>query len=252
MTASYPSLKDKKVYVTGGATGIGAAIVAAFAAQGARVSMVDRDAAASKALADRIHAAGHLAPGWRTGDITDQKHLDKVMDQAINAMDGFDILINNVANDQRHDPLEVTRDQWRDLMAVNLDVAFFAAQKAIGEMQKTGGVIVNLSSINALLAPPQMPAYVAAKSALLGLTKSLAREYGEDGIRVNAVTPGWVVTKRQLDSWLTPEAEEAWMQDCALKDRILPSDVANLVLFLASDEARMITGQSFVIDGGRT
>jgi NAD(P)-dependent dehydrogenase (short-subunit alcohol dehydrogenase family) len=135
-------------------------------------------------------------------------------------------------------------------MAVNLDCGFFAAQAAI-PLMPAGGAIINFSSINALLGPAGMPAYVAAKSAIVGLTKALARQYGPDGIRVNAILPGWVVTQRQLDLWLTPEAEADWMEQVALKQRILPEDVANLALFLAADDSRMITGQAMVIDGGR-
>jgi NAD(P)-dependent dehydrogenase (short-subunit alcohol dehydrogenase family) len=138
-------------------------------------------------------------------------------------------------------------------MAINLDAAFFAAQAGAQLMAKeSGGSIINFSSINALLGPANMPGYVTAKAGLVGMTKALARDYGESEIRVNAILPGWVVTERQLDNWLTPEAEADWMQQVALKKRLQPSEVANLALFLAADDSRMITGQSFTIDGGRT
>jgi NAD(P)-dependent dehydrogenase (short-subunit alcohol dehydrogenase family) len=138
-------------------------------------------------------------------------------------------------------------------MAVTLDCAFFASQAAIALMRAggAGGAIINFSSINALLGPDEMPGYVTAKAGLLGMTKALARQYGVDGIRVNTILPGWVVTQRQLDLWLTEEAEAAWMDQVCLKQRIEPRDVANLALFLASDDSRMITNQQFVIDGGR-
>ena len=144
-------------------------------------------------------------------------------------------------------------------MAINLDATFFAAQaaakimsEASSEARKQGGSIINFSSINALLGPSNMPGYVAAKAGIVGLSKALAADYGEADIRVNAILPGWVVTQRQLDTWLTPEAEADWMEQVSLKQRLLPEEVANLALFLAADDSRMITGQSFTIDGGRT
>jgi NAD(P)-dependent dehydrogenase (short-subunit alcohol dehydrogenase family) len=164
----------------------------------------------------------------------------------------LDVLINNVANDQRMDPRTVTPDQWRASMAVNLDPAFFAAQAAEPFMVTVGsGSIINFSSINALFGPAQMPSYVTAKSALLGMTKSLATDFGKDNIRVNTILPGWIITEKQLDKWLTPEAEAQWMDQVALRRRIMPEDVANLALFLGSDDAALITSQHFTIDGGR-
>ena len=244
--ATYPSLAGRRVFITGGATGIGAALVTAFAAQGAVVGHVDLAADAAAALADGLAAA----PWFRALDVTDTPALQAAIADFAAAAGGLDVLINNVANDSRHDPLSVDEARWRGLMAVNLDCGFFATQAAI-RLMPAGGCIINFSSINALLGPAGMPAYVAAKSAIVGLTKALARQYGPDGIRVNAILPGWVVTQRQLDLWLTPEAESEWMQQVALKQRILPEDVANLALFLAADDSRMITGQALVIDGGR-
>jgi NAD(P)-dependent dehydrogenase (short-subunit alcohol dehydrogenase family) len=250
--ATYPSLKGRAVLVTGGATGIGAAMVAAFAAQGARVGFIDLDAGGAARLVSDVGQATGAAPWFREMDVTQVDALKgAVADFAADA-GGLDVLVKNVANDTRHDPLQTSEAAWRAAVAVNLDAAFFAAQAAIPLMQGKGGSIINFSSINALTGPPNMPGYVASKSALLGLTKALAREYGPQGVRVNAILPGWVVTERQLKLWLTPEAEEAWMKDTPLKRRILPDDVARLALFLGSDESAMITGQSFVIDGGRT
>lgn len=234
--ARYPSLAGRRVFITGGATGIGAALVEGFAAQGAVVGQVD------------LHDHAGAAAWFRRLDVTDTPALQAAIREF--AADGLDILINNVANDTRHDPLATSPDQWQRLMAVNLDCGFFAAQAAI-PLMAGGGAIINFSSINALLGPAGMPAYVAAKSAIVGLTKALARQYGPAGIRVNAILPGWVVTERQLELWLTPEAEAAWMEQVALKTRILPADIARLALFLAADDSRMITGQSLVIDGGR-
>ncbi len=252
MPARYPSLAGRRVFITGGATGIGAALVAAFAGQGAQVGHVDLAAGPAAALADDLAGQGLAAPWFRAVDVTDVAALQAAIADFAAAAGGLDVLINNVANDTRHDPLATGPGQWRALMAVNLDAGFFAAQAAIPLLRAGGGAIINFSSINALLGPAGMPAYVAAKSGIVGLTRALARQYGPDGIRVNAILPGWVVTDRQLDLWLTPEAEAEWMTQVALKQRILPADVAGLALFLAADDSRMITGQSLVIDGGRT
>jgi NAD(P)-dependent dehydrogenase (short-subunit alcohol dehydrogenase family) len=241
--ATYPSLAGRRVFITGGASGIGAALVTAFAAQGALVGHVDLAEAGTV-------PPGQPAPWFRRLDVTDTPALQAAIADFAVAAGGLDVLVNNVANDSRHDPLDIDEARWRALMAVNLDCAFFAAQAAI-RLMPAGGRILNLSSINALLGPAGMPAYVAAKSALVGLTKALARQYGPQGIRVNAILPGWVVTERQLALWLTPEAEAEWMAQVALKERIMPADVANLALFLAADDSRMITGQALVIDGGR-
>jgi len=247
LSASYPDLRDRVVFITGGATGIGAAFVRAFTEQGARAAFVDRDATSGVALAEATGA------WFARCDVTEVTALKATLERAIAEHGALDILINNVANDQRHEAADLAPDAWRASLAVNLDAAFIAAQLAYEAMRPVQrGVILNVSSINALLAPAGMPAYVAAKSALLGLTKALAREWGATGIRVNAISPGWVVTERQLALWLTPEAEAEWMKQVALQRRILPADVAKLALFLASDDAAAITGQNFVIDGGRT
>jgi D-xylose 1-dehydrogenase len=242
MRATYPSLSGQSVFITGGATGIGAELVRAFTAQGAHVSFIDLDADAGTALAADCGAR------FEQVDVTDTTALKA----AIAAVDRIDILINNAASDTRHDPLDVTYDYWRRCMAVNLDAAFFATQAVIPMMRaQGGGAIVNFSSINALLGPEGMPGYVTAKAGLLGMTKALARQYGVDHIRVNAIVPGWVVTERQLDTWLTPEAEADWSKLVAIKERILPADVASLALFLSADDSAMITGQHFIIDAGR-
>ncbi len=249
--ATYPSLSGKRVFVTGGATGIGAALVTAFAEQKAIAGFIDIDRDAGVALAGELFDRFGIEPWFEAMDVRNVPALQQSIQDFSKAVGGFDILVNNVANDVRHHPLEVTEERWRDCLSVNLDSAFFASQSAIRLMkEKGGGAIINLSSINALIGPTEMPGYVSAKAALLGLTKALARNYGADGVRVNAILPGWVVTERQLQNWLTPEAERRWMEQTALKSRILPSDVANLALFLAADDSRMITNQQFVIDGG--
>lgn len=245
--ATYPSLDGKRVFVSGGATGIGAAIVESFAAQSARVHFVDIDKKASTALAARLGERVSFA----IVDAADPKALAGAIADFAAAVGGLDSLINNVANDQRHTVADATPDGWRRCMAINLDAAFFAAQKAITVMPPGGGAIVNLSSINALLGPAGMIGYNTAKAGLLGMTKSLARELGERRIRVNAVLPGWVATERQLALWLTPAEEAEWTKLTALKDRIEAIDIANSVVFLAAEESRMITGQTLIVDAGR-
>lgn len=245
----YPSLKDKGVFITGGATGIGAELVRAFACQGANVAFIDNNAAAAAALCEELDGGG---PWCRDVDVTDVGALKQAVNDAADAIGGLSVLVNNVANDQRHQAAETTEQEWRDCLSVNLDAGFFAAQAALPFLRQQGGSIINFSSITALYGPDNMPGYVAAKSALLGLSKSLAQEWGRFNIRVNALLPGWVVTDRQLALWMTPEAEEQWMRQVAIQRRLLPRDVAKLALFLAADDSQMITGQALVIDGGRT
>ena len=247
MSARYPDIEGRVVFITGGASGIGAAFVEAFAAQGARVAFVDIAAAEGEALGNKTGA-------WFVRcDVTRAADLERAVDDAAARYGALDVLINNVANDTRHDAADLTPEAWRASLAVNLDPVVIASRAAYRIMQPVRrGVIINLSSINALLAPANMAAYVAAKAAINALTKSLAREWGPANIRVNAISPGWVVTERQLELWLTPEAEAAWMKQVALQRRIMPVDIANLALFLASDAAALITGQNLVIDGGRT
>ncbi len=249
----YPSLEGRCVFITGGATGIGAAMVEAFAMQGSKVAFVDLDADSADSLCANLKDKTGTSPWFRKIDVTDVAALQASIIAAVEELGSLQALVNNAANDNRHSPADVTAQSWRDCMAINLDAAFFAAQTGAELMaQQSGGSIINFSSINALLGPANMPGYVTAKAGMVGMSKALARDYGESQIRVNAILPGWVVTERQLKTWLTPEAEADWMQQVALKQRLQPSEVANLALFLAADDSRMITGQSFTIDGGRT
>ena len=244
----YPSLSGKVVVVTGGGSGIGATFVEAFHAQGAKVATVSRDIEELQAVAARV-------PGlwFEAGDVTDVPGLQGVLARAAEALGPVDVLVNNVANDTRHKADETDAAAWRAGLAVNLDPTFIASTAVHpGMRERGGGVILNISSINALLGPPDLVTYVAAKGAINAMSKTLAREWGGDNVRVNVISPGWIITERQLKLWLTPEAEADWMKQVALKKRIMPADVAKLALFLASDEAAMITGQNFVIDGGRT
>lgn len=246
--AAYPSLKDRVVFVTGGAAGIGASFVEHFHAQGAKVAFVDRQGQTGDALSARLEGSW-----FRACDVTDSPALTMAICDAAKALGAITVLINNVADDTRHAAEETTPEAWRQGLAVNLDPVFAAATKVYPMMRDAGGgSIVNVSSINALWGPPGMATYVAAKGAINSLTKGLAREWGPDRIRVNALSPGWVATPRQLELWLTPEAEAEWVKQVALKDRILPEDIARAALFLASDDSRMMTGQNLIVDAGRT
>lgn len=246
--ATYPSLEGKVVFITGGAMGIGAALVEGFHAQGAKVAFVDRVEDAGKALAARLPGAW-----FRACDVTDAGALQAAIAKAAADLGTIGVLINNVANDTRHAAAETSPQAWRAHLAVNLDPTFIAATAVQpGMVAIGGGVIINFSSITALLGASGLPAYVAAKGAILSLTKALAHEWGAGNIRVNAIVPGWIVTERQLELWLTPEAEAEHMKLVALKRRLMPEEVARLALFLASEDASGITGQNFVIDGGRT
>ena len=252
-SANYPSLREQCVFITGGATGIGAALVKAFTQQGARVAFVDIDVDAAASLVATVEKQQDAKPWFQAVDVTDAHALQQAIVKADTELGPLRVLVNNAANDMRHAPATVSPQSWRDCMAINLDAVFFATQAASDLMIKRGGgSIINFSSINALLGPPNMPGYVTAKAGVIGLTKALARDYGTHKIRVNAILPGWVATERQLQTWLTPNEESLWMQQVALQERLLPEDVANLTLFLAAAESKMITGQSFTIDAGRT
>ena len=251
--ANYPSLQDKVVLITGGASGIGAEMVQAFCRQQAKVIFVDIQQDKGNALCDAIEQTLHIRPEFKCMDVT---HIDELQAFILDIPTRYkrlDVLINNVANDTRHSPLEVSQQAWRDCLSVNLDATFFASQAAIKVMREfRAGNIINISSINVIIGPRQMPGYVAAKSALNGLSKSLANQYGEYGIRVNTILPGWVSTDRQLSLWLSPEAEREWQKSVAIKGRLESTHIANMALFLAADDSAMISGQQFVVDAGRT
>ncbi|MEM8683618.1 MAG: SDR family NAD(P)-dependent oxidoreductase [Pseudomonadota bacterium] len=241
-------MKGRTVLVTGGATGIGAQLVTDLAAQGCQVAFIDLADAEGQAL-----AAAHDAVSFYACDVTDVAALKATVATIGEHHGAITGLLNNVGNDTRHAVADVTEAFWRRCMAVNLDAAFFTSQAVLPQMQAAGGgSIVNLGSINALLGPDNMVGYVTAKAGLMGMTRSMAREVGADRIRVNALLPGWVVTDRQLEKWLTPEAEAAWMAQVSIQRRLLPDDVGRLALFLLADDSEMITGQTINVDGGRT
>lgn len=251
--ARYPSLHGRAVFVTGGGSGIGAAIVSAFAEQGARVAFVDVAEAASQALADGLAAAGHIRPWWRLCDVRDVAALQSSIAAAAAALGDFHILVNNVASDDRHSLESITAAYYDERIAVNQRAALFALQAVVPGMKRLGGgAIVNLGSISWQNKQSDLPCYTIAKSAVNGLTRGTAGGLGVDRIRVNTVTPGWVMTERQKTLWLTPEGEREIERNQCLPDRLQPEDIAAMVLFLASDDARMCTAQEFVVDGGWT
>lgn len=248
--AIYPDLKDRTVLVTGGAGGIGAAMVRAFAGQGARVGFLDRDEQAGTALAEALRGEGasvHFVPL----DLRDIAALRQGIETLRAALGPIGVLVNNAAHDERHVTEEVTPDYFDERVATNFRHQFFASQAVLGDMKALGGgSIICMSSISWMAGFGGMALYNAAKSAVVGLVRSLARDCGPDNIRVNAIAPGWIMTQRQLDLWLTPEADAMREERQALQRRLYPEDIAKLALFLASEDAGAITGQNYVADGG--
>ena len=253
ITTQYKSLEDKVVFITGGASGIGAAMVKAFVGQKAKVAFIDINEDAALELIESLQEYSTHTIWFKAIDVTSSEQLQAAISEAATYFGRFDVLVNNVANDARQNTENVTAHDWHNCMQVNLDPAFFASQAAYKVMKKQGsGSIINFSSITALIGLQKMTGYVTAKAGLMGMTKALARDFGDFGIRVNAILPGWVATDRQLATWLTQQEEEKWMESMALKKRIEPLHVANLAVFLASEDSALITGQSINIDGGRT
>lgn len=249
--ATYGSLKGKRVFVTGGGSGIGEGIVSAFAEQGAKVAFIDIAVDASLALCERLALEGKEKPVFRQCDIRDIPALQDVMRTLAADIGDFDVLVNNAGNDQRHTPEEVTVDFWDDRIAINLRPMFFACQAVIAGMKaRGGGSIINLGSTSWHLANGGYPVYTTSKAAVSGLTRGLARDLGPHNIRVNTVTPGWVMTERQLKLWVDAEAEKLIDRSQCLKGRVMPWHVARMVLFLASDEAAMCTAQEYIVDAG--
>ena len=249
--ASYPRLAGRRAFVTGGASGIGAAIVEAFARQGAAVAFVDIAEDAGKALADRLAAEGLPRPWLRRCDVTDIADLQRAMAEAAQALGDFHVLVNNVASDDRHSMQEVTPAYWDQRVAINQRAAFFAIQAAVPGMQRLGGgSIINLGSTGWQAKSGGYAVYATAKSSVNGLTRGLARELGTQRIRINVVSPGWVMTERQIEMWLDEAGEADLARNQCLPDKIWPEDVAAMVLFLASDQARAVTAQEFIVDAG--
>jgi D-xylose 1-dehydrogenase len=250
--AIYPSLRDRVVFITGGASGIGAEHVAQFTAQGAKVAFVDIADDAARELVGRLETAGQAAPFYQRCDLKNIDALRAAIAEVARRLGQITVLVNNAANDQRHGFEDVTVEFWDERLATNLRHQFFAIQ-AVAPMMRAagGGSIINFGSVSWHTAQGGMPAYTTAKAGIEGLTRGMARDLGPDRIRVNTVIPGWIMTERQIRLWLTPEAEENLIRSQCLKDKLVPVDVTRLVLWLASDDSRMCTAQLWVVDGGR-
>ena len=248
--ASYPSLAGRVVFVTGGASGIGAELVRAFAGSGAKVALVDIQADAGEALAAELADTANR-PLFLQADLTDIDALRGAIDTTRRLLGPIAVLVNNAGNDDRHDIDQVTPEYWDRTMNVNLRHQFFAAQAVRPHMKELGyGSIINFSSIAWMSGAAGMVAYTTAKSAVVGLTKTLGREFGPDNIRVNAIAPGAVMTERQLRLWYSPAEADQITDRQAIKRRLLPHDIARATLFLAADDSEMITKQYIVVDGG--
>jgi NAD(P)-dependent dehydrogenase (short-subunit alcohol dehydrogenase family) len=248
--ARYPSLIDKVVFITGGGSGIGAAMVEAFAEQKANVAFVDIAVEASKDLVAKI-GASHPPPLFLQCDLTDIAALETAMEEVRQRMGPIAVLVNNAANDHRQEADEVSEEDWDRTMALNLKHQFFAAQIARRSMRELGGgAIVNFSSTAWMHGVPRLSVYSAAKAAVVGMTNSLAREFGSDNIRVNAIAPGAVITERQRRLWMSEEHIADFRARQCINRTLLAEDVARLALFLSSDDSAMITKQCYQVDGG--
>jgi D-xylose 1-dehydrogenase len=250
-SAIYPSLEDRLVVVTGGASGIGAAIVEAFAMQSSQVVFLDIQDEAAKELNERLDGVGARLPVYYRCDLTDIEALQKTIAEVVERFPAVNVLVNNAGNDTRHSVDEVTSAYWDQSMAVNLKHQFFMAQGLIPGMRRAGGgSVINMSSISWAIPSTDLPVYVTAKAAIVGMTRTLAHTLGKDNIRVNCVMPGAILTERQRRLWFTEEYTAEVLARQALKRMILPDEVARLILFLAADDSSAITNQSYVIDGG--
>ena len=250
-SATYPDLAGRSVLVTGGASGIGAQIVRRFCEQGSKVAFLDIDRGAAEELVAAIADKGLTRPLFQACDLRDIAALRACIARAGEANGPLSVVVNNAARDDRHPFDTVTPEYWDERFAVNLRHQFFAAQAAYPMMKQAGGgSVINMGSTSWMVGQGGMAAYTAAKSAVLGLTRSLARDWGADNIRVNSIAPGWIMTERQKTLWLTPEGERELMTRQCLKRKLVPDDIARVVLFLASDASSAMTNQSYIVDGG--
>ena len=251
MAAQYSDLKDKRVFITGGGSGIGASLVEHFCEQHAEVYFIDINEEASNKLISECKNKKLAIPNFIKCDLLNIKELQNVISKIITEKGPIEILVNNAANDERHNIEDVTEEFWNDRMNINLRHYFFTVQSVREAMIKNkGGVIVNIGSASWMIGQGGMAAYTAAKSGVVGLTRSFARDLGEYNIRVNSVVPGWTITERQLEKWLTPESEADMMKKQCIKKRLTPSDIAKAVLFFSSDQSSGCTNQSYVVDNG--
>jgi len=249
LPAKFHDLEGASVFITGGGSGIGASLTEGFLRQGAKVAFVQRSDA--NPFCDEMEDATGLRPLFIKCDVTDTKALQDAIKQSAEAHGPITVLVNNAANDQRHKTEEVDDQFWDWSVALNLKHYFFSAQAAIPYMKQAGGgSIINFSSISYMMGADGFPAYASSNAGITGLSRALAREFGPDKIRCNALMPGWVLTERQRELWANPQALEKHLDKQCLKEHLVPEDIVGGVLFLASNISRMMTGQALVIDGG--
>lgn len=247
----HADLEGRSVLITGGGSGIGAALTEGFLRQGARVAFIDIAREASEALADRLEQETGSRALFLEADLRDIDALRAAAATAADRHGAVTVLVNNAAFDQRHDIADVTVEYWEENQAINLRPHFFAAQAVVPGMKAAGGgSIINFTSTSFMINHPDMPSYTAAKAGIIGLTKGLAGKLGPDNIRVNAIAPGWVMTQRQRDLWVTPERLAAHVQAQCLREEMQPDDLVGPCLFLASDASRMLTAQTLIVDAG--
>lgn len=248
--AQYPSLTDRTVLITGGATGIGACLVEQFTTQGAKVGFIDIDTVAGSTLASALAGARHT-PLFAGADLTDIAALESAIEKVRQHFGPITALLNNAANDRRHSIDETTPEAWDAGIAVNLKHQFFAARNVAADMRQAGGgAIVNFGSISWMLKQGGMPVYTTAKAAVQGLTRSLARDLGPFNIRVNTLVPGWVMTEKQVRLWVDDAARAEIARGQCINQPLLAEHIARMALFLAADDSAMCTAQDFVVDGG--
>ncbi len=251
MKVKYFDLENKRVFITGGGSGIGASIVEHFCEQNSEVYFIDINEEASNKLVSKCKNKKLAIPNFIKCDLLNIKELQNTISKIISEKGPIEILINNAANDERHKIDDVTEEFWNNRMNINLRHYFFTVQSVREAMIKNNsGAIVNIGSASWMIGQGGMAAYTAAKSGVVGLTRSFARDLGEYNIRVNSVVPGWTITERQLEKWLTPESEADMMKKQCIKRRLMPSDISKAVLFFSSDQSSGCTNQSYVVDNG--
>jgi NAD(P)-dependent dehydrogenase (short-subunit alcohol dehydrogenase family) len=249
--ARYPSLERRVVLITGGSTGIGATLVEQFVAQGARVGFIDIDRPNAEALVQRLTPGAATAPLFVPADITQVAALEAAIDTVRERLGPVTVLLNNAANDQRHQIDATTSESWDAGIAVNLKHQFFAAKRVSADMKAAGGgSIVNFGSVSWKLKQGGMPVYTTAKSAVQGLTRSLARDFGPFNIRVNTLVPGWVMTDKQVRLWLDDAGKADIARGQCINRQLMPIHIASMALYLAADDSAMCTAQDFIVDGG--
>jgi len=249
--ATYPSLRDRTVVITGGGSGIGARVVEEFVLQGSKVAFLDIAREAAQKLVSDVSARGAHPPVFFPCDLTNIAELRRVLREIETRLGAVRVLVNNAGNDDRHRFSEITPEYWDERMAVNLRHQFFATQAVVPGMSAAGGgSVINMGSISWMIPLPGMVAYTTAKAAIGAMTRTVARELGTANIRVNCVAPGAIATERQKRLWLTPEYSAQIIARQCLKRELMPADVARLILFLAADDSSAITGQTYVVDGG--